>query len=152
MKARDQDKEENQSNAEAPLPAVSANTLARCLGVTPKIIYDLTKEGGIERGSGRLFQLEDSAPILRAPSATNGRIVLILFLHGELAAEREGPQNRGRHAINVVTVLTRPSVGYAKFFGRIPSAGFHKTSLAPVVVRWTRPTVLSSEVGAHESR
>ena len=45
---------------EAPLPAVSANTLARCLGVTPKIIYDLTKEGVIERGSGRLFQLEDS--------------------------------------------------------------------------------------------
>src|SRR5262249_53986464 len=38
----------------------------------------------------------------------------------ELHAEREGPQNRGRHAINVVTVLTRPSVGYAKFFGRIP--------------------------------
>src|SRR5215813_13449002 len=60
MKARDQDKEENQSNGEAPLPAVSANTLARCLGVTPKIIYDLTKEGVIERGSGRLFQLEDS--------------------------------------------------------------------------------------------
>ena len=56
MKARDQDKEENQSNGEAPLPAVSANTLAR----TPKIIYDLTKEGVIERGSGRLFQLEDS--------------------------------------------------------------------------------------------
>jgi hypothetical protein len=25
--------------------ADSANTLARCLGVTPKIIYDLTKEG-----------------------------------------------------------------------------------------------------------
>jgi hypothetical protein len=60
MKARDQDKEENQSNGEAPLPAVSANTLARCLGVTPKIIYDLTKEGVIERGSSRLFQLEDS--------------------------------------------------------------------------------------------
>ena len=59
MKARDQEKEENQS-VEAPLPAVSANTLARCLGVTPKIIYDLTKEGVIERGSGRLFQLEDS--------------------------------------------------------------------------------------------
>src|SRR5262249_6388921 len=57
----------------------------------------------------------------------------------------------GRHAINVVTVLTRPSVGYAKFFGRIPSAGFHKTSLAPVVVRWTRP-ILSSEVRANESR
>ena len=78
MKARDQDKEENQSNAEAPLPAVSANALARCLGVTPKIIYDLTKEGVIERGSGRLFQLEDCAPILRAPPATNGRIVLII--------------------------------------------------------------------------
>jgi hypothetical protein len=60
MKARDQDKEENQSNGEAPLPAVSANTLARCLGVTPKIIYDLMKEGVIERGSGRLFLLEDS--------------------------------------------------------------------------------------------
>src|SRR5262249_54705792 len=60
MKARDQDKEENQSNGEAPLPAVSANALARCLGVTPKIIYDLMKEGVIERGSGRLFQLEDS--------------------------------------------------------------------------------------------
>jgi hypothetical protein len=27
--------------------------------VTPKVIYDLTKEGIIERGSGRLFQLED---------------------------------------------------------------------------------------------
>src|SRR5262249_16966490 len=60
MKARHQDKEEDESNGEAPLPAVSANTLARCLGVTPKIIYDLTKEGVIERGSGRLFQLEDS--------------------------------------------------------------------------------------------
>jgi hypothetical protein len=61
MKARDEDKEENQSSVgEAPLPAVSANTLARCLGVTPKIIYDLMKEGVIERGSGRLFQLEDS--------------------------------------------------------------------------------------------
>jgi hypothetical protein len=60
MKARDQDKEENQSNGEPQLPAVSANTLARCLGVTPKIIYDLTKEGVIERGSSRLFQLEDS--------------------------------------------------------------------------------------------
>jgi hypothetical protein len=49
MKARDQDEEENQSNGEPPLPAVSANTLARCLGVTPKVIYDLTKEGVIER-------------------------------------------------------------------------------------------------------
>jgi len=54
MKARDQEKEENQCNGEVPLPAVSANTLARCLGATPKVIYDLTKEGVIERGSGRL--------------------------------------------------------------------------------------------------
>jgi len=60
MKARDQDEEENQSNGEPPFPPVSANTLARCLGVTPKVIYDLTKEGVIERGPGRLFQLEDS--------------------------------------------------------------------------------------------
>ena len=60
MNARDQDNQENQSNGEPPLPAASATTLARCLGVTPKVIYDLTKEGVIERGSGRLFQLEDS--------------------------------------------------------------------------------------------
>ena len=60
MIAPDPGKEENQSNVEAPLPAVSANTLARCLGVTPKTIYDLMKEGVIERGSSRLFQLEDS--------------------------------------------------------------------------------------------
>jgi hypothetical protein len=60
MNARDQDNQENQSNGEAPPPAVSAITLARCLGVTPKVIYDLTKEGVIKRGSGRLFQLEDS--------------------------------------------------------------------------------------------
>jgi hypothetical protein len=53
------DKEQN-SNGEAPLPAVSANTLARCLGVTPKVIYDLAKAGVIERGAGRLFPLEDS--------------------------------------------------------------------------------------------
>ena len=58
MKARNQ--EESESNDDPPLPAVSANTLARCIGVTPKIIYDLMKEGIIERGSGRLFQLEDS--------------------------------------------------------------------------------------------
>ena len=70
MKARDQEKEENQSNGEAPLPAVSANALARCLGVTPKIIYDLTKEGIIERGSGRLFQFEDS--VRRCSASTFG--------------------------------------------------------------------------------
>ena len=60
MKARGQDKEENHSNGETPLPAVSANTLARCLGVPPKVIYDLAKAGIIERSSGRLFGLEDS--------------------------------------------------------------------------------------------
>ena len=60
MKARAQDKEENPSVGETPLPAVSANTLARCLGVAPKVIYDLAKAGIIERGSGRLFTLEDS--------------------------------------------------------------------------------------------
>jgi hypothetical protein len=60
MKARDGDKEESHSNEETPLPAVSANTLARCLGVSPKVIYDLVKAGVIERGSGRLFSLEDS--------------------------------------------------------------------------------------------
>src|SRR5262249_59534994 len=38
---------------------------------------------------------------------------------GRRAAEQRDVQNRGRHAINVVTVLTRPSAGYAKFFGRI---------------------------------
>src|SRR5262249_61820962 len=38
---------------------------------------------------------------------------------GRRAAEQRDVQNRGRHAINVITVLTRPSVGYAKFFGRI---------------------------------
>ena len=45
---------------EMPLPAVSANTLARCLGVTPKVVYDLAKAGIIERGAGRLYPLEDS--------------------------------------------------------------------------------------------
>jgi hypothetical protein len=62
MIARARDNEENHSdgNGETPLPAVSANTLARCLGVPPKVIYDLAKAGIIERGSGRLFELEDS--------------------------------------------------------------------------------------------
>jgi hypothetical protein len=46
--------------AEAPLPAVSANTLARCLGVSLKVAYDLTKVGLIEHGPGRLYSLEDS--------------------------------------------------------------------------------------------
>jgi hypothetical protein len=42
------------------LPAVDAATLARCLGVSPKEIYDLAKAGVIERGAGRTFALEDS--------------------------------------------------------------------------------------------
>ena len=46
--------------AETTLPAVSANTLARCLGVTPKVVYDLAKAGIIERGAGQLYPLEES--------------------------------------------------------------------------------------------
>ena len=46
--------------AETPLPAVSANTLARCLGVSPKVVYDLTKAGVLEHGAGRMYALEDS--------------------------------------------------------------------------------------------
>jgi hypothetical protein len=38
------DRDQEQSlKGETPLPAVSANTLARCLGVTPKEVYDLQK-------------------------------------------------------------------------------------------------------------
>ena len=51
---------EPKPSGEAPLPAVSANTLARCLGVTPKVVYDLAKAGIIKRGAGRLYPLEDS--------------------------------------------------------------------------------------------
>jgi hypothetical protein len=59
MKVRDEDKERD-SDSEAALPAVTANTLARWLGVTPKVVYDLAKDGVIARGTGRLFPLEDS--------------------------------------------------------------------------------------------
>jgi hypothetical protein len=52
--------QEQSPKGETPLPAVSANTLAQCLGVTPKVVYDLTKAGIIERGAGRLYSLEDS--------------------------------------------------------------------------------------------
>ena len=45
---------------EAPLPAVSADVLARILGVSGKVIYDLCKAGVLERGAGRLFGLEDN--------------------------------------------------------------------------------------------
>jgi hypothetical protein len=55
------DRDQEQSlKGESPLAAVSANTLARYLGVTPKEVYDLAKAGIIERGSGRLYPLEDS--------------------------------------------------------------------------------------------
>ena len=50
VKLPDQDNEKH--SGEAPLPPVSANTLARCLGVSPKVIYDLAKAGVIERGMG----------------------------------------------------------------------------------------------------
>ena len=50
----------NDGEDDAPLPAVSANTLARYFGVSPKVIYDLAKAGVIERTAGRLFPLEDS--------------------------------------------------------------------------------------------
>jgi hypothetical protein len=59
MQSRDKD-EVKHSNGEATLPAVSPNTLARCLGVSPKVIYDLAKVGIIERSSAKLFPLEDS--------------------------------------------------------------------------------------------
>jgi hypothetical protein len=59
MKFRDPDTETSVPG-EPPLPAISANTLARFIGVSPKVIYDLAKAGVIERGPGRLFPLEDS--------------------------------------------------------------------------------------------
>jgi len=59
MQTRDQNKEKH-PNGETLLPAVSSNTLARCFGVSPKVIYDLAKAGILERSSARLFPLEDS--------------------------------------------------------------------------------------------
>jgi hypothetical protein len=51
----------NNDDDNASLPtAVSANTLARYFGVSPKVIYDLAKAGVIERAAGRLFPFEDS--------------------------------------------------------------------------------------------
>jgi len=40
--------------------AVDAATLARILGLSPKEIYDLAKAGIIERGAGRLFEVESN--------------------------------------------------------------------------------------------
>jgi hypothetical protein len=52
----------NDDDDNASLPtAVSANTLARYFGVSPKVIYDLAKAGVIERAAGRLFPFEDRA-------------------------------------------------------------------------------------------
>ena len=59
MNFPDRDPEQS-PKSELPLPPVSANTLARCLGVTPKEVYDLAKAGIIERRAGRLYPLEDS--------------------------------------------------------------------------------------------
>jgi len=58
-KARQEPRDLDGAN-DAQLPAVSANTLARCLGVTPKVVYDLAKAKVIQRGSARLFPLEES--------------------------------------------------------------------------------------------
>ena len=44
---------------------------------------------------------------------------------------------RGRHAIIVIPSLLDRPWDMPSF-----STGFHKTSLAPVVVRWTKPIVL----------
>jgi hypothetical protein len=55
------DRDQEQSpKGEPPLPAVSAQTLARSLGVSPKVVYDLTKAGVIEHRTGRMYALEDS--------------------------------------------------------------------------------------------
>ena len=42
------------------LPAVDANTLARLVGASPKEIYDLHRAGVLERGAGKLFELESN--------------------------------------------------------------------------------------------
>jgi hypothetical protein len=44
--------------SEPSLPAVDSNTLARLLGVSGKVVYDLTKAGILVRGAGRLFEVE----------------------------------------------------------------------------------------------
>jgi hypothetical protein len=48
------------SDRDPPLPAVSAQTLARLLGVSPKVVYDLTKAAVLEHGASRLYPLEES--------------------------------------------------------------------------------------------
>jgi hypothetical protein len=42
------------------MPPVDGATLARLLGVGPKEIYDLTRDGVLTRGAGRLFEVEDN--------------------------------------------------------------------------------------------
>ena len=52
--------DERMSTTDSLNQLVSAQTLARWLGVSPKVVYDLTKVGVIEHGPGRLYPLEDS--------------------------------------------------------------------------------------------
>ena len=40
--------------------AVSADVLARWLGLSPKEVYDLMRAGVLKRGAGRLFPLEEN--------------------------------------------------------------------------------------------
>jgi hypothetical protein len=59
MNIPDRDREQS-IKGETPLAAVSANTVARFLGVSPKVVYDLTKAGVLEHSAGRMYALEDS--------------------------------------------------------------------------------------------
>jgi hypothetical protein len=77
MNAPKQDHESKPNREEAPLPAVSANTLARCLGVSPKIVYDLTKSRIISmgvRGSISVMTSEMGLPHGRVPIVFTRRL------------------------------------------------------------------------------
>lgn len=54
------DRSEQFSVGEGTPQAVSANILARYLGIPPKDVYDLAKVGVLKRLPGRLFELEES--------------------------------------------------------------------------------------------
>jgi len=86
--------------------------------IEPALGAELTEHLGYEKGDpdGRGSGNSRNGTSSKTIPTDNGEIEIAEKMH----AEREGPQNRGRHAINVVTVLARPSVGYAKFCGRIP--------------------------------
>ena len=62
--SRDQ---EQGPKGQTPLLAVSAQTLARWLGVSPKVVYDLSKAGVIEHAAGRLYLLEEKRPRPKVP-------------------------------------------------------------------------------------